>query len=257
MRNLFDVYRMNAEMDNDRMASTGPTKLTERQRAAIEAGRAGIREVSLGRSLGRKLLRVMSPKSDVDASCIGLWKFQKQRQKHAARRPIDNMNGEMKSYLKRLIAQLDLKEGEILPFGFGDGQIASQLFGPADAFEPRSGLAWYAIEIERKYENCRSQLRLGEGERAAYHAFHLGMLVHEFLHMEAAGDFVEQAISVKLAQRESGRRSMKVPLETRKNCYQKFRAAGDKKTIAAENAANELGISKGSISNAFGGRLPD
>jgi hypothetical protein len=231
--------------------------ITDRQRAANQAGKAGVSFKSVGRGLGQKRVKVLSPKNEVDPSCIWVWKDRKREQRNGGRSPIYRMNLRIKSCLKAIWDRLGLEDLGYVDFAFGNGQMGQTISGPPHAFEPYSGLAWYALHIEQRYENCRKQIELNEPERAAYHAFHLGMLFQEFQHMEGAGEFFDQALAIKQAQRDAGKRSMKGTYEARRMAYFNYRDKGDKKTVAAQNAADELGISLGSIINAFGGRLPD
>jgi hypothetical protein len=229
---------------------------TRRINEAVKNGRGPVTDRQYGRGLGKKADQILARKCDVDGSLISYWKFRKQIRKKRAEQPLDSMNSEIKGLLKGIIEREGLSYGESIDFGFGDGQSADTIIGPHSAFEPYSGLAWYALEIERVYENCRKQIDLDESGRAAYHAFRLGMLFQEFQQMEITGEFFDQAVAVKLAQKSAGKASQKVPIELRQATYQTFRAKGDKKTIAAQNAACELNISVSTIRNAFGGKLP-
>jgi hypothetical protein len=204
-----------------------------------------------GRGLGAKSDELLALKGNVDASWIPFWKAKKKVRKDNAKRPIDSINMQIKGLWKRIFERENLENVGYIENGFENGDPAQLISGPNSSFEPYSGLAWYAGEIERIYENCRSQIDLGESERAAHHAFRLGMLFQEFQHMESAGEFFDKSVATKLAQKSAGSASMKVPVELRKTTYQKHRSNGDKHTEATNNAALDLSVSASTIRNAL------
>jgi hypothetical protein len=134
----------------------------------------------------------------------------------------------------------------------------TEIWAKKDAFEPFSGLAWYAFELEKKYESALRHIRQGSVEVGAYYAFEAGKLYSELEAMEELGEFFAKSVETKIKQKEAGKSTTKVSKEDRHTQYLKFRKLGDKKTIAAQNAAHELGVSLSTIRNAFpNSRLPD
>ncbi len=223
---------------------------------AAQEGHGPVTDRRYGRSLGAKFDQVLSPKASVDACWIPYWKAKKKVRKDNAERPMDSINPQIKRLWKQIYERTNLESLGHIENGFGNGDPAELLSGPNSSWEPYSGLAWYVAEIERIYENCRTQIELGESGRAAHHAFRLGMLFQEFQHMESAGEFFDKAVAVKRAQQNAGSSTMRVSVEQRQATYKKYRDAGVRKTAAAESAANDLLVSPSTIRNAFGGRLP-
>jgi hypothetical protein len=218
---------------------------------ASENGRGPVTDRHYGRSLGAKFDQVLSPKASVDACWIPYWKAKKKVRKDNAERPMDSINPQIKGLWKRIYERANLESLGYIEYGFGNGDPAELVSGPNSSWEPYSGLAWYVVEMERIYENCRTQIELGESGRAAHHAFRLGMLFQEFQHMELVGEFFDKSVATKLAQKSAGSASMKISIELRKAAYQKYRNNGDKHTEAMNNAALELSVSASTIRNAL------
>lgn len=218
---------------------------------AAQEGHGPVTDRRYGRGLGAKFDQVLASKASVDACWIPYWKAKKKVRKDSAERPMDSINPQIKGLWKQIYERANLESLGHIENGFGNGDPADLLSGPNSSWEPFSGLAWYVAEIERIYENCRTQIELGESGRAAHHAFRLGMLFQEFQHMESAGEFFDKSVATKLAQKSSGSASMKVSVELRKATYQKYLNNGDKHTEATNNAALELGVSASTIRNAL------
>jgi len=222
------------------------------------AGKRYTKERIVGRGLGRKMVSELLPKREVDPVLIDDWRLAKQMRKdRLGRKPFSGLNTRIRRCFKEISAELGLEE-EYDSFDEGEQGFLSTVYGPAEAFEPYSGLAWYALEIERVYDNARTHVWSENAEVGAYYAFNLGMLLAEFEAMRNAGSFLDQAQRIKQSQREAGRASTKVSKEARQSAYRRYRTAGDKRTEAAKNAATELGVSLSTIRNSFpDSRLPD
>mgnify|MGYP003646700554 FL=1 len=231
------------------------TKITDREKRAWLDGKGPFREISLGSGFGAKIWQKLNAKRDVDASLIWMWKQEKRSRNDRARSPMTSGNSRLLRMVEKLKDSLNLQNhGDHMMVGKHSWETIS---GDSEHFEPYKGLAWYALEIERRYINCRQQIWNGNIEWAAYKAFELGKLYQEYEIKQQAGDFIDKSFQTRQAQSEAGQKSnRKASKEAYQSAYFHYRDEGDKPTIAAENAAEDLGVSPRTIANAFGGHLP-
>lgn len=223
----------------------------DKARRAIRQGYDWRYRRTVGRSLGRTTYSSLRPKWDVHPALLFEWRFEKADRHKQAKEPFTYLNPQIRRCLTEIIEMLGL---EVADSEYPYHQL---LTGPAEAFEPHSGLAWYAIEIDRLYENARTHVRNGHAEWGAIKAFELGQLLTEFYLMRGAGEFFEQAARTKERQSSAGRASLKRSKEERQRVYFEHLSNGDKPIEAARNAAESLGVSLSTIRNAFpNARLP-
>lgn len=229
---------------------------TRRALRAADAGLAWYSERIVGRGLGKKTASALLPKRHVPPALLDIWKQEKRRRKMRAAQPFTALNARIRNCLGQIMDELGVREGSD-PMFLGPDTVLNSITGPAEAFEPYSGLVWYAARIEKAYYNARGHVRGTEAEIAAYQAFELGCLYAEFQLMMHAGQFFEQAVLVKQRQQDAGRSSTKRSPDSRREAYFQFRAEGDKPIEAARNAAAMLKVSVTTIRNAFpGSKLP-
>jgi len=120
------------------------------------------------------------------------------------------------------------------------------------ATEPYQGLVWYALQLERAFENACAQDALKNSEAAMSHAFRAGGLCTELQILLARGKLFEKYEAVNLAQRDAARARLTVSMEARRKEYWGFRAGGHKRVEAGRLAAAALGFaSESSIRQAF------
>lgn len=116
---------------------------------------------------------------------------------------------------------------------------------------PREGLVWYARELRRAVDNAEKQRQMDNSEAAMLHAFQAGALYSELEVRLAHGEKFDKYEAVSLSQRDAALARRIVPDEARRETYWRFRKDGHKRSEAGKLAGQELGLSEGSIRNAF------
>lgn len=122
---------------------------------------------------------------------------------------------------------------------------------PVGANKPHEGIWWYQSEIERHLGNAENQAKRNKAEFAARNAFMAGQLFAELEIRLAHNDFFEKQRSITEAQRSAPQARRTHTDEVRRDRVRYYMMRGDKPTIAAGNAAKDLGVSLSTIRRAF------
>lgn len=129
--------------------------------------------------------------------------------------------------------------------------IADGLSDPHD-FEPRVGMGWYSREI---IKHCnwieKARARGDDPSRFVELGYEIGSLITEALLKKAWDQDVEAAQKAEEAHKRGGENARRKHPDSRYlERYRHFRAQGLGKSDATDQAAQELGVSKGTIRNA-------